>query len=170
MWCSVYFRSIKNKVIKVIFLFIFAFLIYRSETRLALVVFLMIIGFYSFRHITLYFRRAVALSVICVFSLSYLVYSFIIKYSDIFSMRYGAGEDKSYEARTLIQSHVLDDWQNSSFVQYIFGHGAEAARNMLIDIYGFDIMPHNDFLKLLYDFGILGFIVFIVACLYSLVE
>ncbi|STA80135.1 Uncharacterised protein [Citrobacter koseri] len=24
---------------------------------------------------------------------------------------------------------------------------------MLIDIYGYDIMPHNDFVKLFYDFG-----------------
>ncbi|TDN55624.1 O-antigen ligase family protein [Scandinavium goeteborgense] len=156
-------RFIKNKVIKITCVVIITFFVYKSETRLALAVLALIFAFYYFDKITLFFRKIISVSIIALFSLSYIVYSLITKYTDVFSLRYSGGDDKSYEARTIIQGHVLDEWQRSSFAQYLFGHGAESARNLLIDIYGFDIMPHNDFLKLLYDFGFIGFAIFIIA-------
>ncbi|MGX5078347.1 O-antigen ligase family protein [Enterobacter mori] len=163
--CAVIFclQCIRSKCVKAIYIILLVYFIYRSETRLALAVLVLIFVFYYFDRITLALRGFAAFTVIAMFSLSYLVYSLITKYTDIFTIRYAGGEDKSYEARTLIQGHVLDEWQNSSLSQYIFGHGAESARNMLIEIYGYDIMPHNDFLKLLYDFGFIGFIFFIFA-------
>lgn len=158
---SLYF--LRNTVLKWFCVIAITYFIFRSETRLALAVLLMIFSFAFFDKITLRLKSIIASLIIILFSLSYIVYSLITKYTDVFSLRYSGGDDKSYEARTIIQGHVLDDWQNSTLFQYVFGHGAESARNMLIDIYGFDIMPHNDFLKLLYDFGLIGFIVFIFA-------
>lgn len=163
--CAVVFclQFINNNIIKVLYVLIISYFIYRSETRLALAVLALIFLFYYFKKISLMLRRVAAFVIIAAFSLSYLIYSLITKYTNFFTIRYSGGEDKSYEARTIIQGHVLDAWQNSSLEQYIFGHGAESARNMLIEIYGYDIMPHNDFLKLLYDFGFIGFAFFILA-------
>ena len=159
------FEFIKNNITKVCCIIILSFFIFYSETRLALVVLLGIISLYCFSKITMKLKKVISFCIIIFFSLSYIAYALIAKYTTIFSGRYEGGDDKSYEARTLIQEHIFDALNNSSLTQYIFGHGAESARNMLIDIYGYDIMPHNDFVKLFYDFGAIGAIVFLI-CLY----
>lgn len=62
--------------------------------------------------------------------------------------------------RTEIWKNVINMFKNSNIVQMIFGHGYNAVANIT------GLSAHNDYLELLFDFGILGFCGFISTIFY----
>ncbi|RBI69740.1 hypothetical protein DQ400_03420 [Vreelandella sulfidaeris] len=58
---------------------------------------------------------------------------------------------------------VLFDQSNISNVwNFLFGHGAEFSRLTVAEEFGFDIMPHNDFIRFFLDFGLFSCLILFV--------
>lgn len=64
--------------------------------------------------------------------------------------------------RLMIQKDVLERVYNSNIMQLIFGHG----QNAVIKASPYGLSAHNDFLEILYNYGVLGFVAFIVFIFY----
>lgn len=140
----------------------FSLLIFFSETRLSLLVFILITSIFLFsehikKHLKLYF-----VMLFLFFSLSYPIYGVIYQYTKVVSLRYEGDADKSFDSRLLIQQVIFDEFSRAEEKDLLLGHGAEAARNRLIQFYGQDVMPHNDYIRIIYDYGLLGFTLFVM--------
>lgn len=72
-------------------------------------------------------------------------------------VRFANIESDGGSGRIDIWSQVLNDYSNSSLTKQIFGHGHYAVSSLL---YG--LPAHNDFLEVLYDYGILGLIPYLI--------
>jgi O-antigen ligase len=77
------------------------------------------------------------------------------------SIRYEEGSrDKSFGLRLYLNNALSEDYKKGTVVQKAFGKGNEYSRNFVKDLFKFDIFPHNDFLRILTDWGLLGVLIF----------
>lgn len=67
--------------------------------------------------------------------------------------------DISDNSRVEIYTKVLEGYRNNGFFEHIFGKGYNAVS------FDFGYSAHNDFIEILYDFGLLGLIFYILAFL-----
>lgn len=134
-----------------------AFLVFVSGTRtnLALVLFLgayLVVGGVSSRLL----RFSVLMSMVPVILLIYPIYSLLNIYvsGEYVAYRFEGEEDTSFGLRVSLFNAVFSELVDSEISDWLFGHGVEASRELVKQIWGFDIFPHNDVLRLVYDFGV----------------
>jgi O-antigen ligase len=137
-------------------------LVFLSETRLSLLVFMLITSIFIFSEHVKKYLKLYFVMMFLFFSLSYPIYGVIYQYTKVVSLRYEGDADKSFDSRLLIQQVIFNEFSHSEEKDLLLGHGAEAARDKLIQSYGEDVMPHNDFIRIIYDYGILGFSFFVI--------
>lgn len=58
--------------------------------------------------------------------------------------------------RIMLSSIVGWNFQNSPWISYLFGHGPGTAELLLTQSLGQTMLPHNDYLKMLYEYGVVG--------------
>ncbi len=92
---------------------------------------------------------------------AYPIYKLLNKDSFITTMRYDDGKDPSFQLRYELFERVLLEYSELSGTQQLFGAGSERAREVILTNFKYDHMPHNDFVRILYDFGIIGAILFL---------
>lgn len=97
------------------------------------------------------------LSVIVVAGLLYLFVYFDELTDNILSVRLQSMEDDGGSGRMDIYQVVWSHIKQSSFFELLFGHGWNAVRQNC----GINASAHNDFLEVLYDFGIVVFLLYL---------
>lgn len=70
--------------------------------------------------------------------------------------RFNSIEDTGGSGRTLIWENTMDNYRLSPFSEQLFGHGPRGVSQL-----GMATAAHNDFIEVLYDYGILGLIVYL---------
>lgn len=146
-----------GKSLTILNFLLLAFLVFVSGTRtnLALVLFLgayLVVGGVRSRLL----RFSILMSMVPVVLLIYPIYSFLNLYisGEYVAYRFEGEEDTSFGLRVSLFNAVLSELVDSRISDWLFGHGVEASRELVKGIWGFDIFPHNDVLRLVYDFGI----------------
>lgn len=76
---------------------------------------------------------------------------------NLLSVRFQSLQDDGGSGRLDIYPVVWSHFKESSFINIVFGHGWDAVRMQC----GMDISAHNDFMEILYDFGIIVFVIYI---------
>lgn len=91
--------------------------------------------------------------------------------SNYITKRFSSALHDGGSGRTDIYSKVVDAFLQGDFTNQLFGHGYNGVvRNRVIARYGYDdkmqsLSAHNDFLEMLYDYGILGVTLYILICI-----
>lgn len=135
------------------------FFIFISETRLSyfLVLIILIVcvlhqaGIFAHRIFRTIFFTTYAVTI----ALAYPLYAMVSKLG-IFGLSRYDEVDLSYEARAQFSNELLSSVSEGSWWNIIAGAGDGASRAEIITSFGYDYLPHNDFLLLLYDYGVLG--------------
>lgn len=70
--------------------------------------------------------------------------------------RFSSIEETGGSGRQMIWENTMDNFRTSSFSGQLFGHGPRGVQQL-----GMATAAHNDFLEVLYDYGILGLIVYL---------
>lgn len=78
------------------------------------------------------------------------------------SIRYENQQDSSFRLRYYVFKKMTIDFSEGTFVEKSFGKGNEYSRNFVLDLIDFDLMPHNDFMRLLNDWGAVGLFLFLL--------
>ncbi len=76
---------------------------------------------------------------------------------------YDVSADYFLQGRIAIQSELNRIVSNTEIFSTLFGHGIGSADNTLQVIYLIFDNPHNDFLKLQFEYGIIGLLLYILA-------
>lgn len=97
--------------------------------------------------------------------ISIIVISSIILFNNILSSmnittfeRISAIAEDNGSDRTLIWDRIIQSYLRSNLDMQLFGHGFHAVEQ--INIYS--TLAHNDYLEILYDFGIIGIVIYII--------
>lgn len=77
---------------------------------------------------------------------------------NLLSARFRGLQDDGGSGRLETYPVVWDHIKNSSFIDIVFGHGWDAVRMQC----GMERSAHNDFLEILYDFGIVVFAIYLI--------
>jgi hypothetical protein len=105
-------------------------------------------------------RKLIFIVSIIVLNLVYPVYQILSKETNVAELRYKDGRDASFELRYALYSNVLESYIEGTVVEKILGKGSETSRLLVISKFKDDHMPHNDFIRVLHDFGIIWFLFF----------
>lgn len=92
----------------------------------------------------------------------FILYYFVLPYFQIDILeRFESISDDNGSGRTNIWGYVVNQFNNSSFVDKLFGNGYHSvgANLQLPNNEGRQILAHNDFVEVLYDYGYVGFVV-----------
>jgi hypothetical protein len=86
----------------------------------------------------------------------------LLLFSDVFLYRFfkdtgGSGRDQFY-------SLILKGWNESTLYRQLIGNGFFSTLDHLGNTYGAAIYAHSDWLEILYDFGLIGIIIF--SCIF----
>lgn len=154
-------KSQNLKIASYIIVFIFVFL---SKTRLVLLLLILLPLLYlAIDYFKLGFKKILFVSFFTLFFL-YPAYSVIVKYFPVIvTMRYEKGEDRSYGLRYYLYSLVERDFQRQDLTTKILGQGNEHSRLLVKKIFREDLYPHNDFIRLVNDWGIIGALLFFIV-------
>lgn len=86
-----------------------------------------------------------------------IFFNYLIESSDLYIFnRLSSIADDEGSGRKEIWGYVIAGIQDSSPMELLFGHGLESVRAIT-----FGSTAHNDYLEVLYDFGIIAFIIYI---------
>lgn len=136
---------------------IVTFFVYESGTRANLLFCFFLIFVLFFRALFLLKAiRVVAIVAFFVFVLFvYNIYDFLISniLGDMLSYRFEGGADDSFRTRLFYFNLIFTEISRADFSSILFGHGADASRSYLTNYFGIDIYPHNDLIRLAYDYG-----------------
>ncbi len=101
-------------------------------------------------------RGLFLLSYIVLLNLVYPVYSYISNQNkELIKVRYADGRDASFGLRLILFNEVYENWQSSPTLNKYFGNGLENARLYVYTNHKIDLLPHNDFIRILNDFGLI---------------
>lgn len=150
-----------NKLLSIAVYCAIVYLIILSETRLNLA-FIILLPFLVFFASKRWMRIMVLILAVLALNLTYPLYSYLMGRTDIISYRYEGNFDPSFVTRTHFQDVVLNSWSKASIPEKIFGQGTEYSRLLILRSDGGDFLPHNDFLRILNDYGIAGFATFMI--------
>jgi O-antigen ligase len=99
-------------------------------------------------------------------NIAYPVYDIIIKkYPSLVEVRYESGRDASFGLRNSLFSTTLNEFSKLNNYEKLFGAGNEASRNMIKSKFKSDLQTHNDFIRFLFDFGIIPTVIFLTFLL-----
>lgn len=92
------------------------------------------------------------------------IYNEMQKDFQIVANRFSQMQDDGGSGRDKIYKKLLDEFELSGVVNLSFGHGFSAVEEVL------GLPAHNDFLEILYDFGLIPFMVYLLFILKILSE
>lgn len=75
--------------------------------------------------------------------------------------RFNAMEETGGAGRLNIWTYLLNSYDNSSFLEQLLGHGHRA-----VALTGIQTAAHNDFIEVLYDYGVIGEIIYLGIHIY----
>lgn len=110
------------------------------------------------------------LLLILIIALLFITYNYLSSVFDItlFERFEDIGEDEG-SGRLTIYKEVIEGFGNSSFLEKLFGHGFNGVANDGVVMFRPDwatsvsaTSAHNDFLEVIYDYGIIGLLFYIV--------
>lgn len=140
----------------VVYLLVLLF-VYLSKTRLILLFLVM----YPLLLLILRKRRfpytAVYLSFFVILFFLYAVYGFVVVYfPELITLRYEDARDASFGLRYHLYKIVEGDFLSGNFWEKLLGKGNEYSRLLIEREMGRDLFPHNDFLRVINDWGLFG--------------
>ncbi|MGW9684609.1 O-antigen ligase family protein [Flagellimonas sp. 2504JD1-5] len=157
--------SLRLRVSSVKFILLYAltfYLVYLTKTRL-LLVFVLIYPIlreliFSGGWLT---RKRLFLIFYGVTLFIYPLYVALLEwFPNLLTSRYGGKTDTSFGLRNYLYLKSQEELLNGSTIEILFGRGNEYARNFVYNLMKVDYMPHNDYLRVLIDWGVLGFMLF----------
>lgn len=160
---STYNSSLKS-VNFIVFYAITLYLVLLSKTRL-LIIFLLVYPFLLFllRNKSWASKKLIFGSFFVLSFMIYPMYSFVTYlFPGLVTLRYEDNRDASFGLRVYLFDSVREHFSEGNFFQILFGFGNEYSRLFVKDLIGIDLMPHNDFMRILMDWGLLGFFLFCV--------
>ena len=144
-----------------LYLLVFA-LVYLTKTRL-LLIFLLIYPVLMLLLKTRFAlnRKQIFVAFYAVTFLIYPLYNRVVEwFPSLLTLRYGRQEDASFRLRNYLFLESEKEYFSGSLLQMLFGRGNEYSRNFVMDLMDIDLMPHNDYMRILIDWGLIGFLVF----------
>lgn len=160
---SLYILVVRNWKIKsykfiLTYLIVFA-IIYITKTRLLLIFMVIFPLIKIIRDHAKWFSLKLGFFFIVITMISvYPMYNKVVEFfPNLVNIRYEEGsKDKSFGLRLYLHKRLWDDYKQGTLKEKVLGKGNEYSRNFVAGIFKFDIFPHNDFLRLLADWGIIG--------------
>jgi len=154
------FKSLRQKFIWYIIVLVLVLL---SKTRLMLLITLVLpILFFSIDFWKLSLKKILLVTTLILLFL-YPAYKTVVDYfPNLVTMRYDKGDDKSYQLRYYLYSITQEDFLRQDLVNTFLGQGNEHSRLFVLNELGIDLYPHNDFIRLINDWGILGALLFFI--------
>jgi hypothetical protein len=153
----------KNKF-SIFFLFLVLFYFHiESGTRLNLLFLFLIFPIYHFiRYKSNFFKIIILLIYILSLNFLYPAYEYFTlkNESNILASRYTDNRDASFGLRLSLFNTMVDTYLSSSVNEKVFGNGSEYTRRIIIKKYGQDLLGHNDFLRLIIDFGFISLVLY----------
>ncbi|MBP0640058.1 O-antigen ligase family protein [Cupriavidus sp. AcVe19-6a] len=168
---AIYAAVARSRTMIIVGYFAIGFLIFLTQTRLSIVLWLITPGVVLFSGFSI--RRKVIIYVTMLVGLiaGYPIFEYVgsVDQGGYVTREVGAqGEDASFGLRRALTNQIFDEFQSSSMVSKVIGNGSEAARDVIKLNFGTDLLPHNDYLRIAFDFGIL-FLLMYIFCLFKLV-
>lgn len=111
-----------------------------------------------------YFRNKIFSSKIISYGLLLGILGFVLYDNGLFDgiiARFNSEDMEDGSGRTIIWSLGLNTFQNKGILTVLFGGGVGSANQMAF-LGGIYFSPHNNFLEILYNFGIIGLVIFVL--------
>ncbi len=165
-------QLMKNKRLRVIVIILEFFAVFMVNKRTALISFIIALIIYLLINAWIKERskffgtcKTIIISVIAVTLFYYVSKYFDDKYNlNIYFRLFRLAEDGG-SGRDSIYQNVWVGFKNSTFAQQLFGHGMNTAGKI-----GGAGQAHNDFLEIMYDYGIVSFVSVVVFYLSLIFE
>lgn len=155
---------INNNKLKIIWLLIIALVLLTSLKRGGIIAFVVgVISYYlidflrnsnSHKNIFRFFVSIIPISIAMFYLFEYIDESM----DNVLTYRFEKLETDEGSGRLDIWKWVLNDIQNNSIIEWFFGHGYNGVLNNST----LKMSAHNDFIEVIYDFGIGIFILYII--------
>lgn len=154
------FKSLKEKLFWYLIVLTLVFL---SKTRLILLLMLFLpLLFFAIETLKLSLKKIFLITFIILLFL-YPAYKVVVDYfPNLVTIRYQIGKDKSYDLRLYLYTITQDNFLMQPWETKILGQGNEHSRLLVKRNIGLDIYPHNDFIRLINDWGVLGGFLFFI--------
>lgn len=139
------------------------FLVYITKTRLILL-FLIVypLIYFSIKRLKISYGFIYIIFFLTLFFV-YPVYEIIAEYfPNLIASRYEGEKDTSFGLRNYLFRIVENDFYSGNITEILFGKGNENSRIVIADLFKSDLMPHNDYLRVVNDWGIFGGLVFFI--------
>lgn len=167
LYIIVFFFTNNSKITSLFIYFIVFYIHIKAQTRLNLMyltVLPMMIKIISNFKLRIY---KVFILFLFILSLNFLypIYQFYTETSEsnLAASRYEDGRDASFGLRLAMYNVVLLNLANSNLTTLLVGHGSEYTRELIFLEYNKDLLPHNDFLRLLTDFGVIFLVIYLIV-------
>jgi O-antigen ligase len=152
------FKKNRNKLLWYAIVFLFVFL---SKTRLVLILMIVLPLLYLAIDKWKFSLKKIFVMVFLVLVFLYPAYAVVIEYfPNLVTIRYESGKDRSYNLRYYLYKITQEDFLKQETKEKLLGQGNEHSRLLVRKRLKADIYPHNDFIRILNDWGIIGFIIF----------
>lgn len=149
--------SFKKNQYKIIFYLVILAFVFLSKTRLMFILTLILPFLYFAIEKWKLSLKKIFLGVFLVLFFLYPVYKVAIDYfPELVTMRYETGRDRSYDLRFYLYVITQEDFLRQDTKTKLLGQGNEHSRLFVKNRIGNDVYPHNDFMRVLNDWGILG--------------
>lgn len=137
-------------------------LVYLTKTRLILVLLVIYPALlFLIQQKKIVSRRVVFIFFFAITFLIYPLYNLVINwFPGLVTLRYGKTPDSSFELRNYLFLETEKAYFNGNTWDQLMGKGNEYSRNLVLDLLEIDLMPHNDYMRILLDWGAIGFIIF----------
>jgi O-antigen ligase len=97
------------------------------------------------------------ISLLSFFVLIYFIFNFL-EANELLTERIEHMREGDSSGRDIIYTNIFNNWYNdNSIIHFLFGYGFASS----IELSGFGILAHNDWLELLSNFGLLGICVYL---------
>lgn len=155
--------SIKLKTWRfLLFYFITFTLVYITKTRLLIVFLLLYPVLKELLQSKIWINRK---NIFLVFyGVTFFIYPLYNRVTDLFpgliAMRYGNNEDTSFSLRNYLFLECEKEFYAGNWMEKLLGKGNEYSRNFVKELLNIDLMPHNDYIRILIDWGLVGFLLF----------
>lgn len=148
---------------RLLYIFLVLLFVYLSKTRLVLLFFA--------TYPLLYFlvkRKALNFGTVFlvffgVLFFVYVLYGLVIeKFPELITLRYKDARDASFGLRFELYKIIESDFYSGNIWEILFGKGNEHSRLLIIQEKGKDLFPHNDFVRVINDWGVIGAMTFFI--------
>lgn len=153
-------KSIYLKILLYLIVFTFVLL---SKTRLVLILMIALpFLYFAIDRFKLGLKKIFLVTLLVMIFL-YPAYKVVIEYfPELVTIRYKKGEDRSYDLRFYLYSLSQDDFLKQDIITQLLGQGNEHSRLLVKRKLNEDIYPHNDFIRIISDWGLLGGLIFFI--------